>query len=80
MAIVLLNAYQPFKIHGLPSLPYLTFYFGTYLFYTAVSLISFALFFSGLCNLSHLKKVKKNKPFYLENIFNTLFSICFNEV
>ena len=75
MAIVLLIAYQPFKIHGLPSLPYLTFYFGTYLFYTAVSLISFALFFSGLCNLSHLKKVMKNKPFYLENIFNTLSKI-----
>ena len=75
MAIVLLIAYQPFKIHGLPSLPYLTFYFGTYLFYTAVSLISFSLFFSGLCNLSHLKKVMKNKPFYLENIFNTLSKI-----
>lgn len=69
MAIVLLIAYQPFKIHGLPSLPYLTFYFGTYLFYTAVSLISLSLFFFGLCNLSHLKKVMKNKPFYLENIF-----------
>ena len=75
MAIVLLIAYQPFKIHGLPSLPYLTFYFGTYLFYTAVSLISFSLFFFGLCNLSHLKKVMKNKPFYLENIFNTLSKI-----
>ena len=75
MAIVLLIAYQPFKIHGLPSLPYLTFHFGTYLFYTAVSLISFSLFFFGLCNLSHLKKVMKNKPFYLENIFNTLSKI-----
>ena len=75
MAIVLLIAYQPFKIHGLPSLPYLTFYFGTYLFYTAVSLISFSLFFFGLCNLSHLKKVMENKPFYLENIFNTLSKI-----
>lgn len=77
MAIVLLIAYQPFKIHGLPSLPYLTFYFGTYLFYTAVSLISLSLFFFGLCNLSHLKKVMKNKPFYLENIFNTLSKINF---
>ena len=77
MAIVLLIAYQPFKIHGLPSLPYLTFYFGTYLFYSAVSLISLSLFFFGLCNLSHLKKVMKNKPFYLENIFNTLSKINF---
>lgn len=77
MAIVLLVAYQPFKIHGLPSLAYLTFYFGTYLFYTAVSFIGFSLFFFGLCNLSHLKKVTKNKSFYLENIFTALFKINF---
>lgn len=76
MAIVLLAAYQPFKIHGLPSLPYLTFYFGTYLFYTAVSFIGFSLLFFGLCNLSHLKKVMKNKSFYLENLFTDLFKIA----
>lgn len=76
IALVLLFAYQPFKIHGLPSLPYLTFYMGTYLFYSAISFLSFYLFFFGLCNLSHLKKVTKNKAFNLENIFNVLAKIC----
>lgn len=76
IALVLLFAYQPFKIHGLPSLPYLTFNFGTYLSYSAISFLSFYLFFFGLCNLSHLKKVTKNKAFNLENIFNVLAKIC----
>ena len=75
MAIVLLIAYQPFKIHGFPSLPYLTLFLFWYLFilYCCKSYKPLFVLF-GLCNPITFKKVMKNKPFYLENIFNHTLS------
>lgn len=75
MAIVLLFAYQPFKIHGIPHLSYLVFYFGTYLFNIGMCLIGFYLLFFGLCNLSHSRKITKDQPYYLEKYFSILSRI-----
>ena len=72
MAIVLLFAYQPFKIHGIPHLSYLVFYFGTYLFNIGMCLIGLYLLFFGLCNLSHYRKATKDQPYYLEKYFSVL--------